>query len=201
MEQITTERLVLRSFRPEDIEDLYDIQRRPDVTRYLLWHPRSRAETEEALAARCREVELTAEGDNLAIAVQLKETGSLVGDFNLQWRSAELGRAEIGFVIHPDHSGHGYATEAGREVLRMAFETYGFHRVIGMCNGDNSSSMRLMERLGMRREAFFVQGEMLKGERADLAVYAMLAEEREQALGPAPSSSAGPGAAVPGIHG
>lgn len=46
-----------------------------------------------------------------------------------------------------------------------------------MCNGDNVPSMRLMERLGMRREAFFVQGEMLKGQRADLAVYAMLATE------------------------
>ncbi|KUL35394.1 acetyltransferase [Streptomyces sp. NRRL F-4489] len=177
MDRITTERLVLRPFTPQDLDDLHDLHRRPDVTRYLLWDARTRDETAAALATRCRETRLAAEGDNLAIAVQLRATGGLIGEFNLHWLSAELGRAEIGFVQHPDHAGRGYATEAGRQVLRLAFETHGFHRVIGMCNGSNTSSMRLMERLGMRREAYFVQGEMLKGERADLAVYALLAEE------------------------
>ncbi|MFB7629929.1 GNAT family N-acetyltransferase [Streptomyces sp. NPDC056149] len=179
MDRITTERLVLRPFTPQDLDELYDLHRRPDVTRYLLWNARSREETGTALATRCRESELAAEGDNLAIAVTLRASGRLIGEFNLHWLSAELGRAEIGFLLHPDHSGHGYATEAGRQVLRLAFERYGFHRVIGMCNGNNTSSMRLMERLGMRREAFFVQGEMLKGERADLAVYALLGAEWE----------------------
>ncbi|MFK0295207.1 GNAT family N-acetyltransferase [Streptomyces sp. NPDC090442] len=188
MDRIVTERLVLRAFTPQDLDDLHDLHRRPDVTRYLLWDTRSREEAATALATRCREVGLTAEGDNLAIAVQLRDTGRLIGEFNLHWLSAELGRAEIGFVLHPDHSGRGYATEAGRQVLRVAFARYGFHRVIGMCNGNNTASMRLMERLGMRREAFFVQGEMLKGERADLAVYAMLGEE----WGPAPEGVPAP---------
>ncbi|RJL34332.1 GNAT family N-acetyltransferase [Bailinhaonella thermotolerans] len=177
MRPVETERLLLRPFTESDLDDLHDIQRRPDVARYLLSHPRSREETQEALAARVRQTDLRNEGDNLAIAVELRETGRLIGDFNLEYLSAELGRAEIGFVMHPDHSGRGYATEAGREVLRMAFGTYGFHRVIGVCNGHNHASQRLMERLGMRREAYFVQGEMLKGRRADVAVYAMLATE------------------------
>lgn len=174
---VHTPRLVLRPFAAEDFESLYDIQRREDVTRHLLWHARTRDETRAALTTRLTQTDLRAEGDNLAVAVQLRETGALLGDFNLEWLSAELGRAEIGFVMHPDHAGHGYATEAGREVLRLAFERYGFHRVIGRCNGHNDASMRLMERLGMRREAYFVQGEVLKGRRADLAVYAILGDE------------------------
>jgi len=177
MRPVVTERLVLRPFTETDLDDLHDIQSRPEVTRYLLWDARTREETRAALAKRIEQTHLTAEGDNLAIAVELRETGTLIGDFNLEWLSAELGRAEIGFVMHPGHGGRGYATEAGREVLRMAFETFRFHRVVGLCNGENHSSRRLMERLGMRREAYFVQGEMLKGERVDLAVYAMLADE------------------------
>jgi RimJ/RimL family protein N-acetyltransferase len=180
MRTVVTEHLLLRSFAEADLDDLHDIQRRPEVARYLFWNARTREETREALATRIGQTDLATEGDNLAIAVELRETGRLIGDFNLAWLSAELGRAEIGFVLNPDYSGRGYATEAGREVLRLAFETYGFHRVIGLCNGNNHSSQRLMERLGMRREAFFVQGEMLKGERADLAVYAMLAAEWER---------------------
>ncbi|MFF2656193.1 GNAT family N-acetyltransferase [Kitasatospora sp. NPDC058032] len=178
MDPVVTDRLVLRSFTETDLDDLHDIQRRPDVTRYLLWDTRTREETRTALATRITQSELAGEGSNLAVAVELRESGRLIGEFNLDWLSAELGRAEIGFVMNPDHGGRGYATEAGREVLRLAFERHGFHRVIGRCNGDNGASMRLMERLGMRREAFFVQGELLKGERADLAVYAMLATER-----------------------
>ncbi|MET8700920.1 GNAT family protein [Kitasatospora sp. NPDC004723] len=177
MDPVVTDRLVLRSFTETDLDDLHDIQRRPDVTRYLLWDTRTREETRTALATRITQSELAGEGSNLAVAVELRESGRLIGEFNLDWLSAELGRAEIGFVMNPDHGGRGYATEAGREVLRLAFERHGFHRVIGRCNGDNGASMRLMERLGMRREAFFVQGELLKGERADLAVYAMLATE------------------------
>lgn len=190
MDRVVTERLVLRSFTEDDFDDLYDIQRRPDVTRYLLWHARTPEETRAALAKRIQETGFAAEGDNLAVAVELRETGRLIGDFNLTWLSEELGRAEIGFVMHPDSGGRGYATEAGAELLRMAFEVYGFHRVIGLCNGRNTSSQRLMERLGMRREAFFVQGEMLKGERADLAVYAMLAEEHNERASAASSASA-----------
>ncbi|GLZ41596.1 GNAT family N-acetyltransferase [Actinokineospora sp. NBRC 105648] len=177
MRSVATERLLLRPFAESDLDDLHDLHRRPDVTRYLLWEARTREETRMALTAKLGQTELAAEGDNLAIAAELRSTGRLIGDFTLEWLSAELGRAEIGFVLNPDHAGRGYATEAGREVLRLAFETHGLHRVIGQCNGANLASQRLMERLGMRREAYFVQGEMLKGERADLAVYAMLATE------------------------
>ena len=193
MDRAVTERLVLRSFTEDDFDDLYDIQSRPDVTRYLLWDALTREETRTVLAKRIKDVGFDAEGDNLAVAVELRESGRLIGDFNLRWLSAELGRAEIGFVMNPGHAGRGYATEAGSELLRLAFEVYGFHRVVGLCNGDNTSSQRLMERMGMRREAFFVQGEMLKGERADLAVYAMLAEERDggtRAAVPAPDAPA-----------
>ncbi|WP_181764603.1 GNAT family N-acetyltransferase [Streptomyces albidus (ex Kaewkla and Franco 2022)] len=186
MDPVVTERLVLRSFTEDDFDDLYDIQRRPDVTRYLLWDARTPEETRAALTKRIRETRFVDEGDNLAVAVELRESGRVIGDFNLHWLSEELGRAEIGFVTNPAYSGRGYATEAGAQLLRLAFEVYGFHRVIGLCNGRNISSQRLMERLGMRREAFFVQGEMLKGERADLAVYAMLADERDAGAGHAP---------------
>ncbi|WP_052848019.1 GNAT family N-acetyltransferase [Streptomyces avicenniae] len=181
MDPVITERLVLRSFAERDLDDLHAIQRRPDVARHLRWEARTRQETRDALAVRVTQTGLGAEGDNLAVAVELRATGRVIGDLNLVWLSEELGRAEIGFVMNPDHGGRGYAAEAARAVLRIAFETYGFHRVVGLCNGANHPSMRLMERIGMRREAFLVEAEMLKGERVDLAVYAMLRREWDAA--------------------
>lgn len=75
MDPVVTDRLVLRSFTEADFDDLHDIQRRPDVTRYLLWDSRTREETRTALATRITQSELAEEGDSLAIAVELRESG------------------------------------------------------------------------------------------------------------------------------
>jgi RimJ/RimL family protein N-acetyltransferase len=174
---LTTERLLLRSFVEEDFDGLYDIQSRPEVTQYLRWDARTPEQTREMLDRRVTQTIIAGAGDNLAIAVEHRESGALIADFNLDLIDAELRRAEIGFAMNPAHAGNGYATEAGRAVLRLAFEYYRFHRVIGVCNGRNTASMRLMERLGMRREGYFVQSEILKGKRVDVASYGILCQE------------------------
>jgi RimJ/RimL family protein N-acetyltransferase len=126
---------------------------------------------------------LANEGDGLVLAAIVRETGTLIGDFTLKFLSAEHRQGEIGFVLHPDHHGRGYATEAAPLILRFGFEQRGLHRIIGRCDGRNTASARLMERLGMRREAHLVENEFIKGEWADELIYAMLAREwRESPL-------------------
>jgi RimJ/RimL family protein N-acetyltransferase len=174
---ITTARLHLRPFVPEDLDDLHAIQSREDVTRYLYWGPRSREEVAEKLAERTAMTRLDKEGDSLLCAVVLPGSGTVIGDVNLWWRSAEHRQGEIGYVFHPDHHGHGYAGEAATEMLRLGFEGLGLHRIIGRADGRNAASARLLEKLGMRREAYFVQNEFVRGEWTDEVVYAMLASE------------------------
>ena len=174
---ITTARLLLRPFNMDDLDALYAIQSRPDVTRYLYWNPRSRDEVAEAIATRAQRTALEAEDDILVLAIELRDSGTLVGDVNLHWLSAEHQQGEIGFVLHPEYHGRGYAREAAVEMLRLGFEGLGLHRVIGRCDGANEASARLMERLGLRREAHFRQNEIVKGAWCDEYVYAMLAGE------------------------
>lgn len=174
---ITTARLLLRPFTMDDLDALYAIQSRPDVTRYLYWEPRTRDEVSEAIATRVQRTALEAEGDTLVLAIELRETGALVGDVNLHWLSEAHRQGEIGFVLHPDYHGQGYAREAAVEMLRLGFEGLRMHRIIGRCDGANGASARLMERLGMRREAHLRQNEFVKGEWCDEFVYAMLADE------------------------
>jgi RimJ/RimL family protein N-acetyltransferase len=174
---ITTPRLLLRPFRLDDLDDLHAIQAREDVTRYLYWDPRTRQETAEKLVERTTMTALRKEGDSVLLAVELRDSGTLLGDVNLWWRSAEHRQGEIGFVFHPDHHGHGYAGEAALEMLRLGFDGLGLHRIIGRADGRNTASARLMEKLGLRREAYFVQNEFVKGEWTDEVVYAMLASE------------------------
>jgi RimJ/RimL family protein N-acetyltransferase len=75
------------------------------------------------------------------------------------------------------HHGRGLVREAAVVMLRLGFRELGLHRIIGRCDGRNTASARLMERLGMRREAHFRQNEIVKGEWTDEYVYAMLAME------------------------
>jgi len=174
---IRTQRLLLRPFSPDDLDAVHAIHSRADVTRYLYWQPRTVDEVREQLAVRAKRPSLEAEGDTLALAVVVRESGTLIGEVILVWRSREHGQGEIGFVFHPDHHGRGYAGEAAVVMLRLGFDGLGLHRIIGRCDGRNAASARLMERLGMRREAHFRENEIVKGEWSDEYVYAMLAAE------------------------
>jgi RimJ/RimL family protein N-acetyltransferase len=71
----------------------------------------------------------------------------------LAWHSRQHAAGEIGYVLHPDHGGQGLASEAVRALLEIAFVTIGLHRVSARIDARNLRSLRLAERLGMRREA------------------------------------------------
>jgi RimJ/RimL family protein N-acetyltransferase len=174
---LVTPRLLLRPYTADDLEGLYAIQSRPEVARYLYWEPRTRDEVRESLARKQRETALTDEGQALALAVEHRESGALVGEILLFWLSRANRAGEIGYVFHPDHGGHGYATEAARVGLELGFDGLGLHRIIGRLDARNTASARVLERLGMRREAHFVKNELVKGEWTDEVVYAILDEE------------------------
>lgn len=174
---IETERLIVRRFAPDDFDALYAIQSNPAVTRFLYWDARNAADVRKMLDLRIGRIALGETGDALSFAVQVKATGTVVGDVNLEWLSAENNSSEIGFVFNPDHHGNGYATEAGRALLRLGFETYDMHWIIGRLEARNAASGRVLEKLGMRKEAHFVENELVKGEWQSEVVYAMLARE------------------------
>lgn len=174
---IRTARLLLRPFAETDLDAMHAYQRLPEVTRYLMWPPRSREEAEASLRKRLAHPTLEKEGEVLVFAVVHQETGTLLGEVNLYWMSEEHRTGEFGFVFDPRFHGHGYAREAATEVLRLGFEQMGLHRVIGRADARNAASTGLMTRLGLRKEAHFVKNEYVKGEWTDEVVYAMLAEE------------------------
>lgn len=80
-------------------------------------------------------------------------------------------------MFSPDYQGLGLATEGAAELLRIGFDGLRLHRLCGRCDARNQASARLMERLGMRKEAHLVQNERVKGEWTDELVFAILAEE------------------------
>ena len=179
-----TDRLVMRAFEPGDLAALVAIYSRDDVAPYLYEGPRDEQAVAELLERKIAGSRVSAEGDWLSAAVVLRASGALVGDLALRWLSAEHRQGEIGFVVHPDHQGAGYATEASAVFLRIAFEEMGLHRVIGRAEARNTASARVLEKLGMRREAHLVENEFVKDEWQSELVYAILDREWRATGGP-----------------
>ncbi|MPY80472.1 MAG: GNAT family N-acetyltransferase [Actinophytocola sp.] len=174
--RIRTDRLLLRPFTWDDAPALIDMHARPDVARYLLWEPRDEQTTRQVLE-RHLDLRFEGNGDRVTLAGIELASGGFVGEFVLILRDRENRGGEVGYILHPDHHGKGYATEGAREMLRLGFDTHGLHRIIGRLDARNMASAAVLRKLGMRHEAHFVRNELVKGEWTDEAVYAMLADE------------------------
>lgn len=174
---VQTARLTLRPFVEDDLEAMHAIRSDPDVARYLYRGPfQTLEETRKFLEQRMASPAWLREGDWLSAAVVEDESGLTVGDVAFHWVSESDRTAEIGFVIDPRRQGKGYATEAAKALVDWAFAA-GFHRVIGRTEARNAGSARVLEKLGMRREAHFVENEWVKGEWQSELVYAILDRE------------------------
>jgi RimJ/RimL family protein N-acetyltransferase len=180
-EPIRTRRLVLRLETPDDVDDVFAYQSREDVCRYLLYEPRTRDEVLDQLARNGAARSLEKNGDYLQLALELPaREGSgarVIGDLYFTIADLANSKAEIGWTLHPDFVGNGYAVEAATAVLDLAFRQMRLHRVVAELDPRNDGSIRLCIRLGMREEAFFAGDLWFKGDWADTGLYAVLRDE------------------------
>jgi RimJ/RimL family protein N-acetyltransferase len=178
---LVTERLVLRLMTLGDVDDVFAYSSLEEVCRYQLHEPRTRDEVAEQIANHTAATTLAKDGDYLQLALELPATtdvpGRVIGDSYFSLGSVENSRGVIGWTMHPDFMGHGYATEAASAVLDTAFRTLRLHRVMAELDPRNTASIALCKRLRMREEAYFVQDLAFKGEWGDTGVYAILRDE------------------------
>lgn len=174
---LKTERLRLRPFTRGDVDAVFEYRGREDVARYLFDAALSREECALAIQQRVTQLAFVEEGDRIILAVERAEDHVLVGEVSLIWRSQEGHQGELGWIFHPDHQGRGYAAEATRCLIDLAFGPADLHRVFARCDTRNAASWRLMERLGMRREAHFREHALFKGGWDEEFYYALLRRE------------------------
>jgi RimJ/RimL family protein N-acetyltransferase len=174
---VRTPRLWLRPLSAADTASLLAYRSMEEVCRFVPFEPMTAEVVAAKLAAGWSRSKIAAEGDAVTIGAELAETGQVIGDVMLHFGSAEHRGGEIGWVLHPGYSGHGYATEAAHAVLHLAFDHLGLHRVMARVDARNDASLRLADRLGMRREAHLVSNEWFKGAWSDEIDFAVLEDE------------------------
>lgn len=144
MEAIETERLLLRNFKEEDYNDLYEFlsQRREDE--FEAYPGINYENGKEHLKYRV--------GNDEFIAIVLKETEKVIG--NVYFGNRDFEAKEIGYIINKNYQRQGYAAEAIKAVIKSGFNQQ-LHRVFAECNPYNICSWKLLEHLGFKREAYF----------------------------------------------
>ena len=173
---LTTERLVIRALTSDDLDRHHALFSDADVVRYLYFGPFDRDGAYEHLVRRSM-VDLPGEGGWINFGVELKGEGVLIGELAMGFISETHRHYEVGYVFDPRYSGQGFATEGTAMIVELAFSGLGAHRVSGRLDARNLASARVLEKLGMRREAHFIENEYVKGEWTDELPYAILAPE------------------------
>lgn len=168
---LRTERLVLRPFVLGDADAFVEAWTSEEWTSLLLSRTQNRAEVVEMVRRRADP------GNGKFVGLAVIHAGEVVGEAMLHLQGTGLSEGEIGWTVLPKHAGRGYATEAAREMLRLAFEHYGLRRVVANLDARNDLSRALCERLGMRLESDKRGDFWSKGVWTDSFEYALLAEE------------------------
>jgi RimJ/RimL family protein N-acetyltransferase len=175
---VRTDRLALRPAVDEDEDAIWAYRQLEGTSTWLNTRHRDRA------TFRAWFHDPAERANTLVIELDGRVIGNLLVRIEDAWSQTEVReqaagtQAEIGWVLHPDHVGHGYATEAVLAALRVCFDQLGLRRVVAGCFAANTASWRLMERVGMRREQHTVRDALHRsGEWMDGYGYALLADE------------------------
>jgi RimJ/RimL family protein N-acetyltransferase len=177
---IETERLLLRKYEDRDLADIVEYSSAADfwLARNLDWEP-----TEEGVKAYYesrRDLYPESYPEWLDLVIELKAEGKVVGNVGIGVADREQGHASVGWLLGCHYRGQGIATEAVRSLVTFGFESMGLHRIYARTGSRNIRSWRLMERIGMRREAHFRRSHKVEGEWDDEFIYATLADEWRQ---------------------
>lgn len=174
---LKTHRLLLRPFQEEDLESFAAYRSDPEIARYQSWAAPYTLDQAVAFLEKMKCVQAGAPGTWYQFAVERQSQPGLIGDCAFQVLAEEPRHAQIGFTFSRLHQRQGYATEAVVRLLGYLFGELHLHRVTATCDVENAASIRLLERIGMRREGHLIENVWFKGGWGSEYCYAVLQKE------------------------
>lgn len=174
--QLQTLRLTLDALQPDDAESLFRYRADSLVSRFQGWCPASIDEARAFIEASALTA-LDTPGTWFQRAIRLRGTNTLVGDIGMHFIASADATVELGISVSPAHQEQGLAAEALRAVLAFVFDSLGKHRAIGSVDPRNDACLRLLEHVGMRKEAHFRESLRIDGTWVDDVIYATLERE------------------------
>ncbi|MCJ8340242.1 MAG: GNAT family N-acetyltransferase [Pseudomonadales bacterium] len=176
--KIESQRLILRSMLQSDQDDFFNHRLDHENFIYI-----GLAQEKQQVAERFAEIMSGwkgSEGEKLALAIELKSTGSMAGDLMFKYQSHSHQIAEIGYALKTDFQGQGIATEAAKMLVDYVFNELPVNKIVAYCDPRNTASFSLMEKLGMRREGHLRENMRIGDQWCDTYCYALLKRDWRQ---------------------
>ncbi|MCA0969720.1 GNAT family N-acetyltransferase [Halobacillus litoralis] len=169
--------MYLRELDQSDWKAHHEYASKDEVCKFQPWGPNNEDDSKFFIAQAIRDREKR-HRSRFVFSVILKEEDEIAGSIEMNITDWD-GVGEIGFIIHDKHWGKGYATQAVRLMLKHSFEKCELHRVAAVSDPDNVSSIRVLEKIGMKKEGILRKDLYVKGRWRDSVVYGLLKEEWE----------------------
>jgi ribosomal-protein-alanine N-acetyltransferase len=173
---LMSDRVILRDLSFSDWPAVHAYASRPEVYQFQPWGPSTFDEARDYVELATIQAQ---QHPRVAysLAVVLVAINEVIGACSLIVHSQQHRHGEIGYFLHPDFWGQGYATEVAQILLRFGFTTLGLHRIIGTCDPRNTASARILEKVGMQVEGRLRDVMLLRDGWRDSLVYGLLEHE------------------------
>jgi len=170
------QKIILRPCKLGDFEAIRKHRQDPENRRYI-GPPEDDSTTREIVELLCEPWKLVSGRWNGFVICLPKNTDKAIGEIVFKIDDWENQRFEIGFQIHHSAAGKGICTEAAQLLINHLFSDFGVFKVVAKCDPRNIASYKVMEKLGMKKEAVFKQHYRIGDEWTDQLDYGLLASE------------------------
>ena len=174
---LETERLVIRPIRLEDKVNIFEYRSDTETNKYQSWIPKTINDVEFFINGIAKEINIPETWFQFVIIE--KECQKLIGDLGVHFWDKQNKQVEIGCTLNKSFHYNGYATEAVCRIINFLFLELKKHRIITSIDPNNKSSIRLVERVGFRKEAHFVESLFVNETWVDDLIYGLIEKNWE----------------------
>jgi len=170
--KLETERLALRPININDKVEIFAYRSDQKTNKYQSWIPKTIGDVETFIKKNAEQINEPETWFQFLIIE--KNSQKVVGDLGVHFWDKENKQVEIGCTLNKNYQKKGYATESVRKVVDYLFTELNKHRIITSIDPNNESSIRLVERIGFRKEAHFVESIFVNGKWVDDLIYSLI---------------------------
>lgn len=172
---LKTERLLIRDLTLDDKQAIFNYRSDAEANKFQSWIPKTLEDVEQFIERNNKEFNQPESWYQVLITE--KDTKAVIGDIGIHFFGAENLQVELGITLNKDFQGRGFASEALKGVINFLFSDLKKHRIMASVDPENIDSLKLMERIGFRKEGHFVKSLFWKNNWTDDVIYALLREE------------------------
>ncbi|WP_394666321.1 GNAT family N-acetyltransferase [uncultured Chryseobacterium sp.] len=172
---LETERLLIRDLTLDDKQAVFNYRSDAEANKFQSWIPKTLEDVEQFIQKNNKEFNQPESWYQVLITE--KDTKAVIGDIGIHFFGAENLQTELGITLDKDFQGRGFASEALKGVINFLFGDLKKHRIMASIDLENIDSLKLMERIGFRKEGHFVKSLFWKNNWTDDVIYALLREE------------------------